>query len=210
MALKNLSAKTCNEYLGHAKAFFNWLERQGRATNNPLRMVGKAETRGKKTFKRRALSWEELLRLIQGSCKRGVVYALASLTGLRRGEAKQLLWADVHLDVPRPYIEVRAATTKNKLPALIPLVPLLAESLRKLRARKVAFTDLVFHHGVPSAGTLAKDLVACGVPVTDSRGWRGDFHALRNTFTSLLAGAGVSEAVRVKLDDDEDTGEGEE
>ena len=63
----------------------------------------------------------------------------------------------------------------------------------------MAFTDLVFPHGVPSAKTLAKDLVACGIPVTDSRGWRVDFHALRHTFASLLAHAGVSEAVRVKL-----------
>jgi integrase len=162
-------------------------------------MVGKAETRGKETFKRRALTWDQLIHLVEGSGKRGVVYALAGLTGLRRGEIKQLLWADVHLDTARPYIEVRAATTKNKLATLIPLVPLLADALRELRAHKVAFTDLVFHLGVPSAKSLAKDLVDCGIPVTDSRGWRVDFHALRNTFISLLRTAGVSEGGRVKL-----------
>ena len=194
-----LSAKTCNEYLGHAKAFFNWMERQGRITHNPLRAVGKAETRGKETFKRRALSREELLRLIAGSGKRGVVYALAGLTGLRRGEIEQLLWADVHLDVSKPYIDVRAATTKNKQPATIPLVQGMADALRELRAHKVGFTDLVFHLGVPSAATLAKDLVACGIPVVDSRGWRVDFHALRNTFISLMRTAGVSEGGRVLL-----------
>jgi integrase len=86
---EGLSAKTCNEYLGHAKAFFNWLDRQGRITHNPLRTVGKAETRGKETFKRRALFWEELLRLIEGSGKRGVVYALAALTGLHNVAAKE-------------------------------------------------------------------------------------------------------------------------
>jgi hypothetical protein len=78
-------------------------------------------------------------------------------------------------------------------------VPLLAGALRELRVHKVAFTDLVFHLGVPSPKTLAKDLVACGIPVEDSRGWRVDFHALRHTFASLLANAGVSEAMRVNL-----------
>jgi hypothetical protein len=58
----------------------------------------------------------------------------------------------------------------------------------------------VFHQGVPSAVRLAKDLAACGMPVTDTRGYRVDFHALRrHTFASLLANAGVSEAARVKL-----------
>jgi integrase len=83
--------------------------------------------------------------------------------------------------------------------ALIPLVPLLIEKLQELSAHKLTFTDLVFAYGVPSAKTLAKDLVACGIPVTDSRGWRVDFHALRHTFASLLANVGVSELVRVKL-----------
>lgn len=40
---------------------------------------------------------------------------------------------------------------------------------------------------------------AGAIPVQDSRGYRVDFHALRHTFASLLAGANVSELARVKL-----------
>ena len=45
-----------------------------------------------------------------------------------RGEIKQLMWSDVHLDAPRPFLEVRASTTKNKKGAVIPLVPALAQA----------------------------------------------------------------------------------
>jgi len=45
---------------------------------------------------------------------------------------------------------------------------------------------------------LVKDLTACGIPYEDDHG-RVDFHALRHTFSSLLATVGVSELVRVKL-----------
>ena len=64
-------------------------------------------------------------------------------------------------------------------------MPLLAGAWRELRVHKVAFTVLVFHLGVPSPKPLAKDLIACGIPVEDSRGWRVDFHALRHILTIL-------------------------
>jgi integrase len=198
-AQSKLSAKTLNEYLGHAVAFFNWLVRQGRAMRNPLKPVVKLEIRGKETFKRRALSCEDLFRLVQSSGKRSLAYLVAGCTGLRRGEMKQLLWSDIRLDAPQPFIDVRAETTKSKKSAVIPLVPPLVEALKKARAKKVQFSDRVFLRGLPSIKTLTKDLMACGIPVEDERGYRVDFHALRHTFASMLASAGVSELARVKL-----------
>lgn len=121
---------------------------------------------------------------------------MAALTGLRRGELKRLLWADVHLDVPKPWIDVRAATTKNKLPAAIFLVPLLVQLLRAHRGPGVG---LVLADGVPSVTTLTKDLKACKIPVHDDRGWRVDFHSLRHTYANLLNAAEVSDGVRVKM-----------
>jgi integrase len=47
--------------------------------------------------------------------------------------------------------------------------------------------------------TMRTDLAAAGIPFEDERGFRADFHALRHTFASLLAQAGVSELMRVKL-----------
>ncbi len=197
-AQSKLSAKTLNEYLGHALTFFNWLVRQGRTLHNPLKPVVKLEIRGKETFKRRALSCEDLFRLVQSSGKRSLAYLVAGCTGLRRNEMKQLLWSDVRLDVPRPYIDVRAATTKSKKAAIIPLVPALAEALQSEKAKGNKF-ERVLPRGLPSVKTLTKDLTACGIPVEDERGYRMDFHSLRHTFTSLLASVGISELARVKL-----------
>jgi hypothetical protein len=105
---------------------------------------------------------------------------------------------DIRLDVPRPYIDVRAATTKSKKAAIIPLVPALAEALQSEKAKGNKF-ERVFPRGLPSVKTLTKDLTACGIPVEDERGYRMDFHSLRHTFTSLLASVGISELARVKL-----------
>ena len=195
----DLSAKTCNEYLAHSKAFLTWLENQGRLSRNPLRNVAKAETRGKETFKRRGLGLDDFLKLIQVSKQRSLAYSLAGFTGLRRGELKQLLWADVHLDSDSPHIEMRASTTKNKKTALIPLVPPLVALLNDARAKLDSVTGKVLRRGVPSVKTLSADLGACGIKVEDDRGFRADFHALRHTFASILAGSGVSEMVRQKL-----------
>ena len=93
-----LSQKTRNEYLGHATAFFNWLLRQERTTQNPFKTVFKMETKGNETFRRRSLTFEELSRLVESSHKRGLVYFTAACTGLRRNELKQLLWTDLRLD----------------------------------------------------------------------------------------------------------------
>jgi len=193
----SLSTKTLNEYMACASALVTWMERQGRATYNPLKAVHKLER--KDTFTRRALSIDEFSRLIQASGKRSLAYLVAGFTGLRRGEIKQLLWSDIHLDTPKPFIEVRAETTKNKKSATLPLVPQLAEALRRELAKGQYRCNRVFARGLPSVTSLNKDLAACGIPVEDQRGYRVDFHALRHTFASLLASVGVSELARIKL-----------
>ena len=192
-----LSAKTRNEYLAHGVALFNWLIRTGRASENPLKSVfrlAKAET-----FKRRALTLEEFERFMRGCEKRRTVYFLACCSGLRRGELKQLLWSDLVLEPGDSFIELRAATTKNKKGGRIPLLPVLAALLREEKAKGVHVSGRVLPRGIPSVKTLTKDLEACGITVEDERGYRVDFHALRHTFVSLLANAKVPELARMKL-----------
>ena len=93
---------------------------------------------------------------------------------------------------------VRAATTKNKRPATMFLVPQLCDDF--LKARRIC-SGLVLPNGVPyrNSAAPAKDLVAAGIPIQDERGWRVDFHALRHTYASLPGAAGVSEGARVKM-----------
>lgn len=196
-AQKTRSAKTLNEYLGHATSFLRWLEKKGRFTHNTLKSVDKL--RKAETFKRRALTLEEFVRFMRGCEKRRMVYFLACCSGLRRGELKQLLWSDIDLDPLEPVIVLRAETTKNKKGGRIPLLPVLAALLRDQKAKGVHPTGRVLPRGIPSVKTLAADLEACGITVEDERGYRVDFHALRHTFLSLLAHVKVSELVRMKL-----------
>lgn len=79
-----LSAKTLNEYLGHAVALLNWLVRHGRATHNPLKVVQKLPRQ--ETFRRRALTPEELMRLAASNPRRRLRYLFAGCTGIRRGK----------------------------------------------------------------------------------------------------------------------------
>ena len=198
-AKQKLALKTCNEYLGLASAFLNWLERNQRIALNPLRRVTKAETRGREKRKRRALTQAEIELLVSRSGKNGLAYFLAAYTGLRRGEMKQLMWSDVHLDAPKPFIEVRASTTKNHKIALIPLVQALADALRARRAKRAEAFPKVFRNGVPTPETLRADLKACGIAYRDDLGRVVDFHALRYTFATMLARAGIPPRVAMEL-----------
>ncbi len=191
------SAKTANDYLDHANALLNWMTRQRRATYNPLTAVRKLPK--EETFRRRALTTAEFDLLVAGSGKRSLRYLFAGCTGLRRGELKQLLWSDLHLDAPQPFVELRAETTKAKRADVVPLLPQLVAALRVEKAKGLHSSGRVFPRGLPSAKTLARDLTACGIAVQDARGFRVDFHALRHTFASLLAAANVSELARMKL-----------
>ncbi len=124
---------------------------------------------------------------------------MAAYTGLRRGEIQKLTWEDLHLDEARPYILARASTTKNKKTAVLPLVLPLVTALKEFRARQLNISGKVFRYGVPKAVTLLKDLADCGIKGVDEHGRHLDFHALRHTFATMLARAGVSPRVAMEL-----------
>ena len=187
-----LSPKTLNEYLGHLSAFLTWLGRKGHMAHHPLKSVTKVETRGQERIKRRAYTDEQLAKLIAVHPRRGLIYHVAAWTGLRLGELRALMWADLHLEGDAPFILARAATTKNKKTEQLPLLPDLAQKLRALRDEQPSATGKVFRRGVPQAKTVRKDLEACGIDRMDELGRRVDFHALRHTCDTKLQVAGVA------------------
>jgi integrase len=139
-----LSPKTLNEYLNSLSAFLNWMVMQNRIASNPLEKVPKVDIRGRQK-KRRAITQLGLQRLLSVTTpKRRLIYLTAINTGLRLGELRQLVWADVQLDAARPFLAARASTTKNRKEASIPLHPALAAELHPARQARKSDGERVF------------------------------------------------------------------
>ena len=76
---------------------------------------------GKQVRPRRAFTDDEMQRLLGIAGTRKVVYLTAVYTGLRRSEMAALERRDLHLEGEKPFINVRASTTKNHQQAVIAL-----------------------------------------------------------------------------------------
>jgi integrase len=190
--------KTVNEYLNAARALCNWMVKQGRMSSNPLAKIDKSDTRGKQ-IERRALTVEEVGRLLEKAGKRVPYYLAAVHTGLRRGELEGLRWGDVELDAECALIRVRASTAKNRKSAMIPLHGELAAVLRELRPVGADPGELVFAGGLPRMRDMRKDFEAAGIAARDSQGRKVDFHCLRKTFDTGLQAAGVGFTTTMNL-----------
>ena len=178
-----------------AHAFFAWLVRENKTSSNPVSKVARVRP-GEPTRTRRALTAEELPRLLTASPPhRSVCYRVAATTGLRRSELASLTWVDVDLDAAS--VRVRASQAKNRREAVLPLPPGTVAALRAHRGDQQLPTAKVFR-AVPNTVTLRKDLGAAKIPVLTPAGVV-DFHALRVTYGTLLARAGVTLAQAQKL-----------
>jgi len=193
---QTLTAKTLNEYRISVSALLNWAERFERIASNPLRHVTRIESSADPTFKRRALTDDEARRLLAVSGPRGTVYLTAIKTGLRRGELEKLEWRDVQLD-GEPFLNVRAATTKNGKAAPIPIDDELGGALRELRGDRVQASGKVFE-SLPRIACFRADLAKAEIQPVNPSGERVDFHALRMTFQMRLTLNGVSPRVTME------------
>ncbi len=198
-ARQSKAAKTINEYLNAANALLNWMQRNGLLIANPLVGVGKVETQGKEQRVRRALTDAEAQRLLDVNPRHRVVYMAALLTGLRRAELRALRWGDVHLDAVRPFMSVRASTTKNRKAATMFLRDDLVDALRAIRPEGVSDATRVFWRRVPRMPEYRADLAAAGIAFEDAQGRRADFHALRHTLGTNLSRSGVAPRVAMEL-----------
>jgi integrase len=187
------SARTLNHFLQGVISFLNWMERFGRIKSNPLKFVGKVDERGKKMRVRRALTVEELRKVVVGSGPRGIIYFTGAATGLRQEELKQLQWGDVWFDVQNPQIIVRVETTKNKTEEPVYLMPEIVEALKDHRPAHWSPSDLVFPNGIPRASRLKVDLERVDVAYKDEQGRYADFHALRYTCATFMRKHGISD-----------------
>jgi integrase len=198
-AKQTLSGKTLNEYLTSVCSLLNWMEKQERINRNPLRHVEKVPTNGVKVRPRRAYSGTELEKLLEVAGDNRVVYLTAVYTGLRRGELAALEPEDVHLDAAKPFLNVRASTTKSRKQATIALHPDVVAELSEHMAKLPTSAERVFDGYMPTMEQLKAHLALAGIDFLDRKGRRVDFHSLRHTLNTKLAIAGVAPRVAMEI-----------
>ena len=199
------AASTVRGYRAALSGFFARLVRLGKWPSNPVRAT-EAPAAGEPTFQRRALSMEELGKLLASTETRGryalqgleraTAYALAGLAGLRRGEIGALTWADVDLDAST--LTVRASVSKSGREDVLPLHATAADLLVRLHDALGPRARPVVLRRVPGTATLYEDLKAAEIEAKTDAG-RVDFHALRTSFVTNLARADVTLAQAQKL-----------
>ena len=146
-----------------------------------------------------------LEQLDQRGFERYLVYKIAVLTGLRRGEIESLTLDHLRLDGPTAFLSMKPSDTKNREAVDVPLRADLVNELRqwvKLKTGsrsilkiKSASTDKTLRlFNVPKSlvRCLDRDLAAAGIAKVDDRGRTVDVHALRHTFGTLLSKGGVA------------------
>jgi integrase/recombinase XerD len=198
---EGLSPKTCNDTLSAVKQFCSWAKRDGKIAENPISHLKGYNRELDRRHDRRALSEDELRRLIQVAdngptlqkCpgpERALIYTFSALTGLRRSEIASLTKESFELDAEPPTVVVEAAFSKHRRRDTIPLATELVDDLRVFLEKK-PIQKPVFHVPKKTSKAIQTDLEAAGIPFKTSQGY-ADFHALRHTYITRLIKAGVN------------------
>lgn len=228
--------KTANTEVGYLKAALSLAVRLGQLAANPLAGLRGLPVGGRHQVRRpRALSDWELRRLFQAADEldreaaerdsvrpenlrarplpRAPLVRALALTGARWSELTAATWAD--FDPERGVLHLRAETTKNARPRVVPLVPELRDLIASLPAlyaerlgRRPSAGSRVFlspagkpwDRGRQNFYRHLRDVfLRAGIAHKDELGRVVHVHALRHTFATRLARAGVPLAVAQKL-----------
>jgi len=170
--------------------------------SHPLKFVRKLNQEIDQRKKRRAMTADEVERLFQvaeskhknsrwKTGERILIYRLLLGTGLRSTELSLL--TPNQIDFERCRLTIEAAKTKNKKADVLPMRPDLVQSLQAWIAEHgIQSHERIFHY---QARTLCdafySDLKRAGIERKSLDGRCLDIHALRKTFGTMLAKAGV-------------------
>lgn len=198
--------KTSNDYRGLLAQAWDW-HAGGAAADNPFRATRPVPRGG---VERRPLSAEELRALLDAAAERGPDWRRLLLvglyTGLRLGDALALDWSAVDLAggwiSTRPHKTARTTGVRVR----VPLAPALAEELARTPPAKrrgpvcAAAAEYARTHAAGAQEPLEAIWRAAGIRAREenAQGRRvsvAGFHALRHTFVSMSADAGVPLAV---------------
>ena len=198
------SLSLLNHYIRAMKCFCNWLHSERRIIENPFKLIQKYNEQTDRRRYRRALTIDELGKLVGAAdaggvvhsmtgATRGLLYLMAAFTGLRWSELRSLRRMDIDLTTEPAAVTIRASMSKNRKLERLPLRPELVTRLVRhfetfpMEPESMVFTGMWLDKG---SKMMKVDLDKAKVPVMNEHGI-ADFHALRTTFASLLNEAGV-------------------
>jgi integrase len=197
--------RTYNQYLQAFGTFCGWCVVTGRLVANPMVGVERLNQAVDVRHPRRALSAEEVAKLIASARSSGIsiqrfngeqrarIYLMAYLTGLRRKELGSLIPRSFDLDAMPATVTVAATASKHRQEDVLPLhpelVPMLREWLKGLQPGEKLFPRL----GQRKTHVMVKkDLERVGIAYETEEGI-ADFHASgRHTYITELLRNGVS------------------
>jgi integrase len=215
-----IGPRTSNSYLQSLKQFCRWMvDSVGRAAQSPVAQLRPVNQEVDRRRERRALSVEELQRIVKaaevGPVIRGLtgrdratIYRLVMETGLRWSEVKGLTRDCFDLEAEEPTLTVKAAYSKHRRQDILPLRPRMAALLKDYLADR-AHTDKAFPtqpwcqgvyiFGADLAATATGKLKDGETPdpktaiqYRDADGRYADFHSLRHSFLTALSRSGAS------------------
>lgn len=187
---------------------------QGRIAANPLLGAPSLPTSERHLRRvRRALEPREVERLLQaldardrelGGCPQAAFFRLALLTGCRLGELLKTRWADLDREAQVLHLSAERKNGRSHLGFLGPDGVRVLDQLEEDQARLMGglphpsapiFCGRKMQGGANATvlrKRLKEALKQAGVPLVDPQGRRLDIHALRTTYGTRLAEAGVS------------------
>ncbi len=201
----DLSHRTYNHYVQAMDSFCNWCVGTHRLVANPIRGLERLNAETDIRHPRRALTPDEVSRLVNATRNSGKnvqmlspelrarAYLFSYLTGLRKQEMASLTATSFRLDETPAIVTVAAKSSKHRRKDVLPLHPKLVVMLRGwLSGLKPA--DYLF----PMLGkkklsfAIERDLKRAGIPYKTEEGI-ADFHAAgRHTYITQLLRSGAS------------------
>ena len=209
-----LGIQSSNHYVRSLRAFSRFLWHAEITDTDVLRGLKILNARVDRRHVRRALSADELDRLIKATEARGetikgkgwslsgpdraMLYRVAVYSGLRASELRSLTPESIDLDLC--VIRLAASSAKNRTDAVLPLHQALVEALKPWIADRPKGQPLWGGRWNQMAASLIRrDLRLCGGSYRDEDGKVFDFHSLRSQFITGLARAGVHPAQARRL-----------
>ena len=200
---KDRSYQTINSYLIIIKAFVQYLVDIDVLQRNPLRSIRFLNHELDRRLVRRAMTHEEVERLLKAAAVTGtyrnekkasemvLIYRLLLGTGLRSAELSLL--KPNQIDFERCLLTVKALDTKNKKPDRLPLRPDLVQAVKVwVDTHDIPPDEKMFRADkLAIRRSLYRDMKLAGIERKSSDGRCLDVHALRKTFGTMLAMAGV-------------------